>query len=87
MRSSLKRAEPILPAMGKRGAEAVDWYLKHWQNDSLSDEDDVRRETIASALVAIFGWKIDPTLGTKTKYYKWVSTGLPSLFTSFSFVQ
>ncbi|KAJ5595462.1 uncharacterized protein N7459_001670 [Penicillium hispanicum] len=79
IRSALKHAEPILPAMGKRGGEAVTWYLDNWNNDNLSNEDKVHRASIASALKTIFGWGVDPKLGAKTKYYKWVSRGLPSM--------
>lgn len=76
-RRALRRAEPILPKMGKRGVEAVDWYLEHWNHHALGDDDQLHRDTIAGALKAIFAWEIDPGLGTGTKYYKHVAENLP----------
>jgi hypothetical protein len=77
-RRSLQHAEPILPKMGKRGGEAVKWYLAHWNDEVLSEADMIRNQTIPNALNAIFGWQLDPHLTTKTKYYKWVAEALPS---------
>ncbi|KAJ5105964.1 hypothetical protein NUU61_003311 [Penicillium alfredii] len=64
--------------MGKRGVEAVDWYLEHWNHHALGDDDQLHRDTIAGALKAIFAWEINPGLGTGTKYYKHVAEDLPA---------
>ncbi|KAJ5165827.1 hypothetical protein N7492_006123 [Penicillium capsulatum] len=64
--------------MGKRGVEAVDWYLEHWNQKTLQDDDRLRRDIIAGALKSIFAWEIDPSLGTGTKYYKHVAEDLPA---------
>lgn len=77
---TLQRAEPLLPKMGHRGGEAVDWYLQHWNLDSLSEDDQLRRETIADALRVIFGWEVDMSLGTRTKYYQWVAMVFPGMW-------
>lgn len=77
---TLQRAEPLLPRLGKRGGEAVDWYLLHWKTKNLSEEDKLRRKTVADALKFIFGWEIDVNLGTKTKDYQWFMTDYPGMY-------